>query len=81
MSRKIRVKGMQGVDAMVVVTVVRGMVWMSIRPPFSWEAIIDTEKVDEVIRALELARNDAVSTAAAFSKRPLREIPSGPVAR
>jgi hypothetical protein len=26
MPRKIRVKGMQGVDAMVVVTVVRGMV-------------------------------------------------------
>ncbi|HXT46470.1 MAG TPA: hypothetical protein VN748_20565 [Pseudonocardiaceae bacterium] len=78
MPRKVRVKGTQGVDAMVSVTVVRGMVWMSIRPPFTWEAIMEPKTVEAVIRALELARGDAVSIGAATT---IREITRGPVAR
>lgn len=57
--RSIRVKGMAGVDATVVVTVVRDTVWLSISPPFTWEAIIEPGKVDEVISMLELARDEA----------------------
>lgn len=78
---------MQGVDATVVVTVARGAVWMSIMPPFTWEAIMEPETVEEVIQALELARDDAVSMAAASIRRSvrddkmaIREIPRGPVA-
>jgi ABC-type Fe3+ transport system substrate-binding protein len=88
MPRRVCVKGMQGVDATVVVTVVRGVVWMSIMPPFTWEAMMDPEKVAEVIRALESARGEAAAMAVAFSRRPLRdgetairEITRGPVAR
>lgn len=88
MPRRVHVKGMQGIDATVLVTVVRGAVWMSISPPFTWEAVMEPETVEEVIRALELARGDALSMAATFCSRPLRngettirEIPSGPVAR
>lgn len=57
--RRVPVKGMQEIDATVVVTVVRGTVWMSIMPPFTWEAIMEPEKVDEVIRTLQLARGEA----------------------
>ncbi|MGH7929002.1 MAG: hypothetical protein ACREQV_14530 [Candidatus Binatia bacterium] len=65
MPRRIAVKGMQGVDATVVVTVVQGVVWLSISPPFTWEAIMTPSKADEVIHALELARDEAKKTAAA----------------
>lgn len=73
MPRKVYVKGMQGVDAAVVVTVVRGAVWMSIMPPFTWEAMMDPGKVDEVIRALESARGEAATIGAALSRRLPRE--------
>ena len=43
----------------VVVTVVRDTVWLSISPPFTWEAIMEPEKVDEVISMLEMARDEA----------------------
>lgn len=86
--RRVRVKGMQEVDATVVVTVVHGSVWMSIRPPFIWEAIMDPGKVDEVIRALESARGEAATMSAALSRRPpreaetaIRQITKGPVAQ
>lgn len=49
MPRKVRVKGMAGVDATVIVTVVHDKVWLSISPPFTWEAIMDPAKVDEVM--------------------------------
>lgn len=62
--RRIAVKGMQGVDATVVVTVAHGMVWLSISPPFTWEAIMAPGKVDEVIHVLELARDEATKMAA-----------------
>lgn len=87
MPRRVWVNGMQGVGATVVVTVVRGSVWMSIRPPFTWEAIMDPGKVDEVIWALESARDEAASMGAAPSRRPpreaetaIRQITKGPVA-
>ncbi len=64
MPRRIAVKGIQGVDVTVVVTVVRDTVWLSISPPFTWEAIMKPSKVDEVIHALELARDEAKTAAA-----------------
>jgi hypothetical protein len=67
MPRRIAVKGMQGVDATVIVTVVHNTVWLSISPPFTWEAIMAPGKVDEVIHALELARDEAAKAAAAGS--------------
>lgn len=57
--RKVSVKGSGGVSATVVVTVRRGTVWVSIMPPFTWEAIMEPGKVDELIRTLGLAREDA----------------------
>jgi hypothetical protein len=61
--RRIRVKGIQGVEVTVVVTVVRDTVWLSISPPFTWEAIMEPGKVDEVISMLELARDEAKKVA------------------
>jgi hypothetical protein len=63
MPRRVRVKGMQEVDAMVVVTVVRDRVWLSISPPFTWEAIMAPGTVDEVISVLRLAREEASKVA------------------
>lgn len=57
--RKLSVKGSGGVSATVVVTVQQGQVWMSIVPPFTWKAIMEPVKVDELIRILGLAREDA----------------------
>lgn len=48
-----------GVTATVIVTVRRRFVWMSIMPPFTWEAILEPEKVDELVRTLTLAAKDA----------------------
>jgi hypothetical protein len=61
--RRVHVKGMQGVDATVVVTVVRDTVWLSISPAFTWEAIMEPGKVDEVISTLERARDEAKKAA------------------
>lgn len=57
--RKVSVKGSGGVAATVVVTMQQGQVWMSIQPPFTWEAIMEPEKVDELIRTLALATDGA----------------------
>ena len=65
MPRRITVTSTQGVDVMVVVTVVRDSVWMTISPPFTWEAIMTPGTVDEVIHALELARDEATKTVTA----------------
>ena len=43
----------------VVVTVVHDTVWLSISPPFTWEAIMEPGEVDEVISMLALARDEA----------------------
>jgi hypothetical protein len=57
--RKVSVKGSGGVSATVVVIARRGRVWVSIVPPFTWEAIMEPGKVDELMRTLGLAREDA----------------------
>jgi hypothetical protein len=57
--RRISVKGREGVAATVVVTTYRGYVWMSIVPPFTWEAIMDPGQVDQLIHALGLAREES----------------------
>ncbi len=67
--RRVRVQGMQGADATVVVTVVHDTVWLSISPRFTWEAIMKPGKVDEVISMLELARDEATKVATARNGR------------
>jgi len=57
--RKVTVKGSGGVVATVVVIVQRGKVWMSIQPPFTWDAIMAPGMVEELIRTLALAAEDA----------------------
>ena len=51
---KVSVKGTGGVAATVVVIAQRGQVWVSIQPPFTWEAIMEPGKVDELIHTLGL---------------------------
>ena len=58
-SRRISAEGREGTAATVAITTYRGRVWMSIVPPFTWEAIMDPGSVDELIHALELARDEA----------------------
>lgn len=65
--RRVAVKGMKSVSATVVVAVVQGNVWMSISPPFTWEAIMEPGKVDELISVLVVARADAEKVGAARS--------------
>jgi hypothetical protein len=72
MPRRIAVQGMQEIDASVVVTVVQGTVWMSISPLFTWEAILQPGKVDEIIHVLELARDEAEKTAVVCNGNALR---------
>jgi hypothetical protein len=55
---KVSVKGTEGVTANVVVKTYRGKVWMS-WPPFIWEAIMDSAKVDELVHVLRLVREEA----------------------
>ncbi len=57
--RTVSVKGSGGVAATVVVTVQRGRVWLSIQPPFTWEAIMPPGKVEELMRTLGWANEDA----------------------
>jgi hypothetical protein len=57
--RRVSVKGREGVAATVVVTTYPGYVWMSIVPPFTWEAIMDPGHVDQLIHALGLAREES----------------------
>lgn len=57
--RKVSVKGSGGVPATVVVTVQRGWISLAIQPPFTWEAMMEPAKVDELARTLTLAREDA----------------------
>ncbi|MGH3788904.1 MAG: hypothetical protein ACRDRG_20670 [Pseudonocardiaceae bacterium] len=57
----------------VVVTVVQGTVWLAISPPFTWEAIMEPGKVDELMHVLELARDEAKKMMAAHNGRSPRE--------
>ncbi|MGH3923641.1 MAG: hypothetical protein ACRDS9_06480 [Pseudonocardiaceae bacterium] len=56
----------------MVVTVVHDTVWLSISPRFTWEAIMEPGKVEEVISALKLARDEAKKVAAARNGSALR---------
>ena len=85
---RVCVKGMQGIDVTVVVTVAQGKVWLSVSPPFTWEAIMEPGKVDEVIHVLRLAREEAEKQPAARGrpaadggKAVVRAITSGQVPR
>lgn len=55
---KVSVQGTGGVSATVFVMVQQGQVWMSIQPPFTWEAIMDPAKVDELIGTFTRAREE-----------------------
>lgn len=57
--RKVSVKGSGGVSAALVITVQQGQVWMSIQRPFTWEAIMEPSKVEELIRTLMLTADAA----------------------
>lgn len=72
------VKSTASVSATVVVTVVRGGVWMSISPPFTWEAIMEPAKVEELMRVLGLAREDAKKMTAARDVCKSRKQGGGP---
>ncbi|MGH3513556.1 MAG: hypothetical protein ACRDRB_14925 [Pseudonocardiaceae bacterium] len=75
--RRVAVKGMGNVHANVVVTVVQETVWLSISPPFTWEAIMDPVKLDEMIHVLGLAREDIKKIAVAQGSRaPTRALSS-----
>lgn len=67
--RRVAVAGSGGVSATVIVVARRGQVWVSIMPPFTWEAILEPIKVDELIHTLGLAREDAKKMATAIEKR------------
>lgn len=67
--RKVSVKGSGGVTATVIVTTQRGQVWLSIVPPFTWEAFMEPGKVDELIHTLGLAGEEARRMAVARSRR------------
>ncbi|MGH8965925.1 MAG: hypothetical protein ACRDXB_11440 [Actinomycetes bacterium] len=57
--RRVSVKGSAGVSAIMVVIARQGKVWMSIVPLFTRESIMEPAKVDELMRTLALAREDA----------------------
>ena len=86
--RRVSVKGREGVVVTVVVTTYRGHVWMSIVPPFTWEAIMDPGHVDQLIHVLGLAReesNRGISGGGVRASREsngiIREIEGGVVRR
>lgn len=63
MHRRVLAKGSGGVMSTIVVTVRQGKVSLSIVPPFTWEAILEPEKLDKLVRVLRQAREDAQRTA------------------
>lgn len=86
--RRVSVKGREGVAVTVVVTTYRGHVWMSIVPPFTWEAILNSTHVDQLIHALQLAREESnrhvsigETTLNSKSNGVVREIEGGSVGR
>lgn len=69
MHRKISVIGTGGISATIILTAQQGAVWMSIQPPFTWEAIIEPKKIDELIGTLTQAKEEA-KRLDATGKRP-----------
>ena len=43
----------------VVVTAAQGAVWVSRSPPFTWDAIMEPGRVDELVHVLKLAQQEA----------------------
>lgn len=72
--RRISVRGSGGVIATIVVFARQGAVLMSIVPPFTWEAVMDPDTVDELIDTLGLAQEDARKMPSA-RERPM--VPGG----
>lgn len=69
--RRVSVNACEDRVATIVVPAAQGNVWMSILPPFTWDAIMEPRTVDEVIRVLELARDEAMRmTEAARERQP-----------
>jgi hypothetical protein len=77
MDRRVAVEGSGGVSATVIVVARRGQVWISIMPPFTWEAILEPIKVDELMHNLALAQEDAKRTTAAREKPVLLALERG----
>lgn len=67
--RKVAVRGSGGVSATIIVVARQGRVWISIMPPFTWEAILEPITVDELTHTLELAREDAMKMTTAPQKQ------------
>jgi hypothetical protein len=61
--RRVAVRGSGGVDATVLVIARQSRVWLSVVPPFTWEAIMPADKVDELTRTLQVARDEAQAMA------------------
>jgi hypothetical protein len=80
MPRRVSVEGREGTAATVAITTYRGRVWMSIMPPFTWEAILDPGVVDELIQALESARDEVkrIVAVAGLTSDPSRKAISTP---
>jgi hypothetical protein len=71
--RRVSAKGREGTAATVAITTYRGQVWMSIMPPFTWEAIMEPKAVNELIHALTLARDEATQPIIAMRLEPSRK--------
>lgn len=71
--RRVSAKGREGIAATVAITTYRGQVWMSIMPPFTWEAIMEPETVDQLIYALKLARDEVTRPIVATRLMPARK--------
>lgn len=56
---RVRVRASGGEIAIVVVRMVQGYVWVSVSPPFTWEAIMTVGMIDEVVGVLQVAREEA----------------------
>lgn len=65
---KVTVKGSGGVTAAVLVTVRRGQIWLSVQPPFTWEAIMTPGKVEELVRTLAVAGEEAEKMASGIAE-------------
>jgi len=57
--KKLAVRGRQGMKVTVIVSVYRGTVWVSIDPPFSFDAILEPEHVASLIDLLTQAVKEA----------------------
>lgn len=66
--RRVSAKGREGVTATVAISTYRGHVWMSIMPPFTWEAIMAPATVDELIRVLRSAKDEATRQTVAVAE-------------